>query len=226
MAISSFKIQLKNVDFHSRNDEMSEPINTLRGYPLHIPDAEVTYFPNLFPSAQATMHFKQLAENIDWVQNKITMYGKENPVPRLEAWYGDEGMHYSYSGIQMEPKPWTETLLELKSTVEPIAGTIFNSVLINYYRDGNDRVGWHSDDEKELGEAPIIGSVSLGAERRFKLRHKQYALNRQKAELILENGSLLMMKGDTQRFWKHEIPRTAVPVAGRINLTFRVIRRS
>ena len=188
-----------------------------------LPDAEITYFPSFFRSEDSERLYDSLREKIEWTQNKIRFYGKESPVPRLEAWYGDEGMEYAYSGIKMSPKPWIDELLEIKKHIEPTASTKFNSVLINYYRDGRDRVAWHSDDEKELGPAPVIGSVSLGAERKFKLRHKDYPRNGLKAEIILENGSYLLMKGTTQRFWKHEIPRTARPIEGRINLTFRVI---
>jgi len=188
-----------------------------------LPDAEVDYFPNMFEERHATHLFDSLLNKVQWVQNKIRFYGKESLVPRLEAWYGDPGKSYSYSGIRMDPKPWIEELLEIKKAIEPIAKTRFNSVLINYYRDGQDRVAWHSDDEKELGIEPIIGSVSLGAERKFKLRHKGFDKNGRQAEIILAHGSLLVMKGPTQHFWKHEIPRTARPVGKRINLTFRVI---
>ena len=190
---------------------------------LNIPDAEVTYHPNFFPKFEADNYYTQLVEKVEWVQNRIKIYGKENWVPRLEAWYGDPGMSYTYSGIRQEPKPWIDELLEIKYAIEPQANTTFNSVLINFYRNGQDRVGWHSDDEKELGEAPIIGSVSLGATRKFKLRHKNFPENRLQTSLELENGSLLLMKGDTQKFWKHEIPRTALPLDGRINLTYRMI---
>lgn len=193
------------------------------GTRLNIPDAVVTYYPHFFPIPEADHYYAQLMEKVDWVQNKIKMYGKENWVPRMEAWYGDKGMNYTYSGITQEPKPWIEELLEIKATIEPVAGIVFNSVLINFYRDGQDRVGWHSDDEKELGEAPIIGSVSLGAKRKFKLRHKNFAENGQQFALDLDHGSLLLMKGETQKYWKHEVPRTALPVRGRINLTYRVI---
>jgi len=188
-----------------------------------LPDAEVDYFPNMFEERHATHLFDSLLNKVQWVQNKIRFYGKQSLVPRLEAWYGDPGKSYSYSGIRMDPKPWIEELLEIKKAIEPIAKTRFNSVLINYYRDGQDRVAWHSDDEKELGIEPIIGSVSLGAERKFKLRHKGFDKNGRQAEIILAHGSLLVMKGPTQHFWKHEIPRTARPVGKRINLTFRVI---
>jgi alkylated DNA repair dioxygenase AlkB len=188
-----------------------------------LPDAKVEYFPDMFEKAHATRMFDSLLNKVQWIQNTIRFYGKENLVPRLEAWYGDAGKSYSYSGIRMDPKPWIEELLEIKKAIEPIAETRFNSVLINYYRDGKDRVAWHSDDERELGQNPAIGSVSLGAERKFKLRHKGFDKNGRQAETMLAHGSLLMMKGPTQHFWKHEIPRTARPVGKRINLTFRVI---
>jgi len=188
-----------------------------------LPDAEIEYFPSLFSIARADSLLESLINQVQWTQNTIRFYGKESLVPRLEAWYGDEGKSYAYSGIRMDPKPWIKELLEIKHTIEPIAETQFNSVLINYYRDGNDRVAWHSDDEKELGPNPVIGSVSLGAERKFKLRHKDHKQNGNYGEVILSHGSLLIMKGETQRFWKHEIPRTARPIGKRINLTFRVI---
>ena len=124
----------------------------------------------------------------------------------------------------MDAKPWTKNLLKIKESIEPIAKTTFNSVLINYYRDGKDRVAWHSDDEKELGKNPVIASVSLGAERKFKLRHKKYKENQLQHEVFLQNGSLLLMSGSTQHHWLHEIPRTAKPIGPRINLTFRVIK--
>ena len=166
----------------------------------------------------------KLIDTIKWKQNIIKMYGKENPVPRLEAWYGNPGKSYAYSGIRMEPNPWTDELKEIKRSIEAEVEITFNSVLINYYRDGQDRVAWHSDDEKELGKNPVIGSVSFGAERTFKLRHKKYKENNLKQSIVLKNGSFLLMKGATQHHWMHEIPRTAKPIESRINLTFRVIQ--
>ena len=195
----------------------------LNGNVLDLPDADLEYFPNLFHENHATRLLDALVNKVEWVQNTIRFYGKESLVPRLEAWYGDAGKSYAYSGIRMDPKPWIKELLEIKKAIEPLASTRFNSVLINYYRDGRDRVAWHSDDEKELGPNPIIGSVSLGAERKFKLRHKDHKQNGNYGEVMLAHGSLLIMKGETQRFWKHEIPRTARPIGKRINLTFRVI---
>ena len=188
-----------------------------------LPDASIQYFPEFFPAVQANGMLQKLISGITWKQNTIKMYGKENPVPRLEAWYGDPGKSYTYSGITMQPTPWNDDLKIIKNSIEPVSGVIFNSVLINHYRDGKDRVAWHSDDEKELGKNPVIGSVSLGAERNFKLRHKQYKVNGQKKQITLRHGSFLLMKGSTQHHWMHEIPRTAKTIGPRINLTFRVI---
>ena len=192
------------------------------GYDL--PDAEIEYFPEFFSREKSLNFLPQLLDTIKWKQNTIKMYGKENPVPRLEAWYGDPGKSYAYSGIRMEPNPWTDELREIKRSIEAELEISFNSVLINYYRDGQDRVAWHSDDEKELGKNPVIGSVSFGAERTFKLRHKRYKENNLKQSIVLKNGSFLLMKGATQHHWMHEIPRTAKPIGPRINLTFRVIK--
>ena len=191
---------------------------------IPLPDSEISLHQNHFDAEIAGNLLRELAEEIPWVQNKIKFYGKESLVPRLESWHGDEGMSYTYSGIRMDAKPWTKNLLVIKESIEPIAKTTFNSVLINYYRDGKDRVAWHSDDEKELGKNPVIASVSLGAERKFKLRHKKYKENQLQHEVFLQSGSLLLMSGSTQHHWLHEIPRTAKPIGPRINLTFRVIK--
>ena len=191
---------------------------------IPLPDSDISIDQDHFDAEIAVNLLKDLTEEIPWVQNKIRFYGKESLVPRLESWHGDEGMSYTYSGIKMDAKPWTKNLLIIKESIEPIAKTTFNSVLINYYRDGKDRVAWHSDDEKELGKNPVIASVSLGAERKFKLRHKKYKENQLQHELFLQSGSLLLMSGPTQHHWLHEIPRTAKPIGPRINLTFRVIK--
>ena len=191
---------------------------------IELPDAELSYYPEFFETKQADGLLAKLKDGIEWTQNTIRFYGKESLVPRMEAWYGDEGKSYAYSGIHMDPKPWTEELIIIKHKIEPLAGVSFNSVLINYYRNGKDRVAWHSDDERELGKNPVIGSVSLGAERKFKLRHKRYKTNGLKHEILLRHGSFLLMKGSTQHHWMHEIPRTAKPIGPRINLTFRIIK--
>jgi alkylated DNA repair dioxygenase AlkB len=143
-------------------------------------------------------------------------------VPRLSAWYGDAGAVYTYSGLRLEPLPWTPVLLEIKQATERLSGTRFNSVLLNLYRDGQDSMGWHSDDEPELGPEPVIASVSLGALRRFVFQHKK---RRWRIALDLEPGSVLLMAGATQHHWRHALPKTRRPVAPRINLTFRTILR-
>ena len=122
-----------------------------------LPDAEIEYFPEFFSQEESLFFLSRLLESIKWKQNTIKMYGKENPVPRLEAWYGDPGKSYAYSGIHMEPIPWTDELMKIKASIESEASILFNSVLINHYRNGQDRVAWHSDDEKELKAAKAAG---------------------------------------------------------------------
>ncbi|MGK7898566.1 MAG: alpha-ketoglutarate-dependent dioxygenase AlkB, partial [Xenococcus sp. (in: cyanobacteria)] len=158
-----------------------------------------------------------------WQQDHIKMYGKEIALPRLTAWYGDSGRNYTYSGITMNPQPWNSTLWEIKQRVEDLAQVSFNSVLLNLYRTGRDSVNWHSDDEPELAPGFPIASVSLGGTRRFVMKHKS---KREvgKFELKLTNGSMLLMGGETQQHWLHQVPKTRKKVNSRINLTFRVIR--
>jgi len=157
-----------------------------------------------------------------WRQEQITVYGKPYLQPRLSAWYGD--LAYSYSGIRLEPLPWTASLLQIKKRVEAITEHRFNSVLLNYYRNQNDSMGMHSDDERELGNQPAIASLSLGEERTFVLKHKSRK-DLKTVKLSLAAGSLLLMQGDTQRFWRHGINKERQPCGPRINLTFRTVLR-
>ena len=187
-----------------------------------LPDAEIIYFPAFLSREEADSLFLELLKNTPWQQDEITVYGKKHLQPRLTALYGSEGKPYSYSNIKMQPHFWTFLLQKIKSLVESATETNFTTVLLNYYRDGNDGNGWHADNEKELGMNPIIASLSLGAERNFQLKHNTDTA--QKKNIILENGSLLLMKGTTQHFWKHQIPKTAKTIGSRINLTFRVIQ--
>lgn len=187
-----------------------------------LPDAEVALFSEFFSPAESDQLFARLLANTQWGQGEIKLYGKFHPEPRLTAWHGDEGKQYSYSGLTLHPLPWTETLLTIKARVDEAAGVTFNSVLLNLYRDGRDSNGWHQDNEPELGRNPVIASVSLGATRRFQMRHKRRA-DLPRFDIDLEHGSLLLMSGPTQHFWQHQIPKTAKPVGQRINLTFRVI---
>jgi len=184
-------------------------------------DGEVIFYKDFFNTNERDF-FKELRSHVDWKHDKIKIFGKPTPLPRLTAWYGDEGKSYVYSGIAQDPTPWTDTLLSIKKKIEEVAEVRFNSVLLNLYRDGKDSVGWHSDDEPELGENPVIGSVSFGAIRRFSLRRKETKHN--KIEIDLCDGSFLLMQGKTQHCWQHQIAKTSKEVGERINLTFRIIK--
>jgi alkylated DNA repair dioxygenase AlkB len=166
-------------------------------------------------------HFKMLKSSVSWCQDEIRVYGKLYPQPRLTALYGKNNRPYSYSGIVMQPLPFNKTLSDIEKKIAAIAPVKFTSCLLNFYRDGKDSNGWHSDDEKELGENPVIASVSLGQSRYFHLRHRK--LRDLKYKLLLEHGSLLLMSGQTQHYWHHQIPKTNKRIGERINLTFRVI---
>ncbi|MGG6269673.1 alpha-ketoglutarate-dependent dioxygenase AlkB family protein [Leptolyngbya sp. AN03gr2] len=181
----------------------------------------VFLYENLFDQAEADQLYSELLTDIDWQQDHLKIYGKNVPLPRLTAWYGEK--QYSYSGIEMQPRSWTESLLVIKSRIEPLSNIRFNSVLLNLYRDGNDSVSWHSDDEPELGKNPIIGSVSFGATRRFSFKHR-YDRNLKKIDVELTHGSFLLMAEETQHYWLHQIPKTKKLTMPRINLTFRMIR--
>jgi alkylated DNA repair dioxygenase AlkB len=184
-------------------------------------DGEVLYYPGIFPGQESDLIFRQLAEQINWKQEAIKIFGKEVLQPRLTAWYGDPGKAYSYSGITMQPLPWTAVLMLLKQKAESIAGVHFNSALLNLYRNGQDSMGWHSDNEKELGMNAVIASFSFGATRIFKLKHRQD--KKQVLSIGLGHGSLLLMRGATQHFWLHSLPKTVADIGPRINITFRVI---
>ena len=181
----------------------------------------IDYVKDYFNEEESLYFLKTLKDKIKWKQDYIKFFGKSHPLPRLTAWYGDRNKTYTYSGIPMTPDPLNTELLEIKKRVDQYAKINFNSVLLNFYRSGNDSVSWHSDDEKELGDQPIIGSVSFGGMRKFRLRNKK---NKKLIHNIeLENGSLLIMSELTQQYWEHEIPKTKKRVAERINLTFRSI---
>lgn len=188
---------------------------------LAMPDGDVLLYRTLFDEKESNQLLNELYNNTNWKQESIKLYGKLVPIPRQTAWYGDSGKSYTYSKITMAPEPWTSTLLVIKSKIEVLSGVQFNSVLLNLYRNGSDSVAWHSDDESELGENPVIGSVSFGGTRRFMFRHK--SKKELKKEVDLTHGSFLLMKGATQHFWQHQIPKTTKEIEPRINLTFRII---
>ena len=189
-----------------------------------LPGGELLYSLNYLSETEADKYLRVLQGNVQWEQHQITIFGRQLPTPRLSAWHGDIDARYTYSGLALEPLPWTAPLEVLKTRLETTCNAHFNSVLLNQYRDGQDSMGWHSDDEPELGEQPTIASLSLGGTRRFLLKHK-YRKELAPVELALGHGSLLIMRGQTQMYWKHQIPKTKRPVDARINLTFRRIVR-
>ena len=186
-----------------------------------IENGEYLFYPNFFTKSESDFFLQKLNSEIEWKQESMNMYGKKINFPRLTAWYGDNDKPYSFSGITLSPKLWNEELVSIKSKIEPIAKADFNSVLLNRYRDGNDSISWHTDAEKELGVNPVIASVNFGATRKFQLRHIK---TKEKLEIELTHGSLLIMQGELQHFWQHQVPKTSQKVGERINLTFRVIK--
>lgn len=215
---------------------------------IAIPDGEIIYAPHFFdtPFSDQSMDYllanengldwkttdwrafekEKLAavqfSNIQWQHDQIKLFGKQVYIPRYAAWYGDAGTTYTYSGLTLEPKPWNARLLAIKEQIEGLAKVSFNSVLLNWYRDGVDYMNYHADDEKELGENPVIGSVNFGATRRFVIRRK--ADKKEKVEFPLQHGTLLIMQGAMQHHWQHTVPKQRRVKESRINLTFRVIK--
>jgi alkylated DNA repair dioxygenase AlkB len=184
--------------------------------------AIIEFTEGFIQSEKSEWYFQRLLKEIEWQQDYIRLYGKSVRLPRLTAWYGDRGSSYNYSGIGMNPSPWTDLLLELKNKVESASECLFNSVLLNLYRDGGDGVAWHRDNEHELGPEPTIASLSFGFPRPFQFRHK-FDRTTPKFELLLSSGSFLIMRGTTQQYWEHQIPKTKRKISSRINLTFRRI---
>jgi alkylated DNA repair dioxygenase AlkB len=203
-------------------DNQKDPQTIILPSDASMPDGELIIYQNFFEESESEQLFNELISNINWRQDKIKMFGKEFDQPRLTAWHGDEGKSYKYSGIIMHSESWIPALLLIKERIEKVIELNFNSVLVNLYRNGKDYVSWHSDDEPELGKNPTIASVSLGETRRFQLRHKSNK-NLAPVEIASNHGSLLIMKGSTQHFWKHQVPKTSKLLKARINLTFRVI---
>ena len=188
---------------------------------FNLTDAEIEYYPDFFSLAKANELLLKLQNEIPWQQDNITVYGKTHAQPRLTALFGNEGKPYGYSNIVMQPHIWSPLTVFIKEEIEKICNENFTTVLLNLYRNGQDSNGWHADNEKELGRNPIIASVSFGVERVFQLKHNQLEL---KQNIVLQHGSLLIMKGITQHFWKHQIPKTKKEIGSRINLTFRIIK--
>ncbi len=189
---------------------------------LPIADADISLYRQLDLGQPYDEILQELIDGTAWCQQEVTIYGKRHLQPRLSAWYGSKDLNYSYSGITVTPLRWNQTLLRLKSRIESLVSHSFNSVLLNYYRDQRDGMGMHSDDESDLGQQPVIASLSLGDERIFLLRHRHLKeINTLK--LPLPSSSILLMNGNTQSFWKHGIAKEKHPCGPRINLTFRSI---
>ncbi|SDR26681.1 DNA-N1-methyladenine dioxygenase [Paraburkholderia fungorum] len=183
-----------------------------------LPTPDVDWYPDWLEPATATRLLTQLVEEVAWRQDTMGTPAGRVPLPRLTAWQGESGAVYVYSGIRNVPQPWTPAVAELKAAAEESSRARFNSVLINRYRSGNDSMGWHADKEPELGTHPVIASVSLGTPRTFDLRHNKSGVVQ---SFSLKDGSLLVMKGNTQAEWRHRVPKEPRVAGERINLTFR-----
>jgi len=184
-------------------------------------DGEVLYLGPIFGAEEALEMFRVLEETVRWTNDVVHIFGKTYVTARKVAWYGDREFSYAYSGHNRVALPWTNLLKELKAKAEGLSDCSFNSCLLNLYHEGNEGMGWHSDDESSLVPEAAIASLSFGAQRRFAFRHKE---TREKRECLLENGSLLVMKGQTQTAWQHSLPKTSKPIGPRINLTFRLMK--
>lgn len=200
-----------------------DPANTDEVFTHDLGNAQIDEYPTAFSAAHSETLYRQLHEQIPWHEDSLLIAGRKVLVPRLQCWMGDKGSRYGYSGIRLEPKLWSEPVLDIKSRIEGLTGMQFNSVLLNLYRSGMDSVSWHSDDEKELGRFPVIASVSLGCERTFQLRPKESPNASNKVQIVLRNGSLLLMGKHLQNNWMHQIPKVKNLNEARINLTFRQI---
>lgn len=200
----------------------------LRPFPQHkeawklpLKDAEIYYYSKFISPLKASELFRILMEETPWQQDTIKVFGKTYPQPRLTALYASNQKSYIYSGIVMDPTIFTPALRQLKLEIESKISETFTTALLNLYRDGEDSNGWHSDNEKELGKNPVIASISLGSERYFHLKHRKEPKERYK--ILLEHGSLLLMKGPTQHCWLHQLPKSKKVTTSRINITFRSI---
>lgn len=189
--------------------------------PLPLIDADVRFDADAIPAARAERLFGELRDQISWRRHRLKLFGRELDAPRLSSWIGDRDAAYTYSRVRFEPQPWPPVVAALRDELALRLGVRFNGVLANCYRDGQDSMGWHSDDERELGADPVIASLSFGATRRFRLQHRARA--EKPVAIELGAGSLLVMAGATQRNYRHDLPKTARAVGERINLTFRRI---
>ena len=202
-------------------EELAMSLFAVNGHELLPTDGSAKLYEWVLGDTDPSVVMQELLDSVPWASQTITMFGKQYVEPRRTAWFGDEGASYTYSGITMTPHPWTPLLQSLRDVCEQNSGSAFNSVLLNLYRDGNDKMGWHADDEPELGTEPVIASLSLGATRKFRFRHR---VTKEVVECELPTGSLVVMSGLSQKCWVHEVPRQKRVNTPRINLTFRKIQ--
>lgn len=186
-------------------------------------DGAAYYTPDFYSEQESRTFFISLFKGIAWENDELIIFGKRIITARKTAWYADEGLSYTYSKVTRNPLPWIEPLIQIKNKIENYSGDTFNACLLNLYHNGNEGVSWHADDERELGTNPKIASLSLGVTRKFVFKHKN---KKDKVEIFLENGSLLLMEGKTQSHWVHSLPKTKKVHHPRINLTFRKILNS
>jgi alkylated DNA repair dioxygenase AlkB len=189
---------------------------------LRLVDASLDYVAGFLSPAEADAFLGRLQRDVPWQQHHVRIAGKRIPSPRLSAWYGDPGLTYAYSGMVLRTRGWIPVLADLRERVDATTSHHFNTVLVIRYRDGADSMGWHADDERELGPQPVIASISLGVIRGFSLAHRSRK-DVPPVRIELEHGSLLLMAGETQKHWRHSLPKTRKPIGERINLTFRRI---
>ncbi|QHT67433.1 alpha-ketoglutarate-dependent dioxygenase AlkB [Rhodocytophaga rosea] len=184
-------------------------------------DGIVNYYGKILEPTDANFYLEKMLSTIAWKNDEAVIFGRHLITKRKAAWYGDKTYEYTYSNTTKQALPWTKELLELKAMVEQSSGTTYNSCLLNLYHDGQEGMAWHSDDEKSLGKDSAIASLTLGAERKFSFKHKQ---TKETVSLVLEHGSLLVMKGTTQTYWLHRLPPTKKITTPRVNLTFRTMQ--
>jgi len=216
---------MKSTTLSLFNQVDGQPERHPRQQHLQLKQADLLLFPDFLTAHKADHYLEALIHTIAWQQDIIRVYGKQHPIPRLQHFQGDPGIRYQYSDLILNSQPWHPHVLELRNQVQTLTGSLFNSVLLNQYRTGDDKMGWHSDDEPELGMNPVIASLTLGSQRKFMLKHK-YDREQAKVELFLPHGSLLIMQGTTQHFWQHAVPATRRIFTTRINLTFRSVLTS
>lgn len=193
---------------------------------LAVPGGDVRYCADFLPAGRADALFASLRDGIAWRCDTVRVFGREHPIPRRHCWYGDPGVGYHWSGLSQRPQKWPPALAELRDELERGLGARFNGALANLYRDGRDHMGWHADDERELGAEPVIASLSFGATRDFVLRPRERNAGHPRVSVPLMHGSLLVMRGATQRYWQHAVPKRQRVSEPRINLTFRYVLKA